>query len=578
MTIDPVTIEIVSSRLREVASSMEHALYHAGYSPILRESRDGTAGLTDASGRVLVVGGGLQFHTLPYEQAVRGVCTRFPRETMQPGQSFIVNDPYVCGNPHVPDMVAVTPAFHRGRLVGFGVSIAHKSDVGGLVPGSSGAGSRDIFHDGLRLPPVLYQSADGEVSAAVEDIIRTNSRTPDIVIGDLRGQVGATRLGADRLAALCEEYGAATIEGVMEAVLTLTARRLAREISALPDGTVSAEGLLDHDGANHERTVQIAVEITKSGDRLRIDFSRCDEQTEGPVNLTQWTTRSVSLLAVLAAIDPVIPVNSGLLEQVDFVLPDHSVVNPSYPATVNLYFPTAVMVYTCVLSALAKLNPARAVAPSGMVTGAVSLGYRKARKVQYELALTGLGGTATHDGSPILTPINHFTAGSPIEIVESEYPVLVRRYEMWRDSAGAGTYRGGVGYVRELQVLEDCALTLRSAGHQNPAWGHAGGTSPATSHTTINPGSTGERRIGPIATTSLRAGDVLQIARSGGAGFGSPRGRDDAAVLVDVLDGYVSLDAAREVYGVAISADTLEIDDTATRRMRSALNVPTVRA
>lgn len=573
--LDPVTIEIVSSRLREVASTMEHALYHAGYSPILRESRDGTAGLTDADGRVLMVGGGLQFHTLPYTQAVRGICERFRPETMKAGDSYIVNDPYVCGNPHVPDMVAVTPAFHRGRLVGFGVSIAHKSDLGGLVPGSSGAGSREIFHDGLRLPPLLYESAERGRDAGVEDIIRANSRTPAVVIGDLRGQVGATRLGAERLAALCDEYGAVVVEGTMASIIARTSERLAREIAALPDESASAEGGLDHDGADLETPVRIAVDIVKCGDRLTIDFSRSAGQTAGPVNLTPWTARSVSLLAVLAATDPTIPVNSGVLENVDFVLPERSVVNPSYPATVNLYFPTAVMVYTCVLSAMGKLNPARAVAPSGMVTGAVSLGYGTGAggraRVQYELALTGLGGTSEHDGTPILTPINHFTAGSPVEIVESEYPVIMRRYEMWPDSAGAGRHRGGVGYVRELEVREDCALTLRSAGHKHAAWGLAGGQSPATSKTVINAGRADERRIGPIATTHLAAGDTLQVARSGGGGWGDPRTRDAQAVLDDVLDGYVSLAAAADVYGVVIDPETLAVDLAATERRRATV-------
>ena len=574
MTLDPVTTEIVGMRLAEVAASMEHALYHAGYSPILRESRDGTAGLTDAQGRVLMVGGGLQFHTLPYAQAVRGVCERFPVDGMRPGDSYIVNDPYVCGNPHVPDMVAVTPAFHHGRLIGFGVSIAHKADMGGLVPGSSGAGSREIFHDGLRLPPVLFESASGGVNSAIEDIIRTNSRTPEIVIGDLRGQIGATRLGADRLAALCDEYGVDTVEAVMAATIATTARRLAAEIAALPDGTSACDGLLDHDGADLETPVRIAVDITKQAGRLVIDFTRSAAQTTGPINLTPWTARSVSLLAVLAATDPTIPVNSGVLDCVDFVLPENSVVNPSFPATVNLYFPTAVMVYTCVLSAMGKLNPGRAVAPSGMVTGAVSLGYAATTaggraRVQYELALTGLGGTTSHDGAAIVTPINHFTAGSPIEIVESEYPVIVQRYEMWPDSAGAGRQRGGVGYIREFEVLADCTLTLRSAGHKHAAWGLDGGHGPATSRTLINPGRPSEMRIGPIATTRLSAGDVLRIARSGGGGYGAPRERDPQAVLDDVLDGYVTQSTARDVYRVAIDPASLVIDWDATRALRS---------
>jgi N-methylhydantoinase B len=552
MSIDPITIEVVTSRLREIAAGMEHALYHAGFSPILRESRDGTAGLTDAQGRVLMVGGGLQYHSLPYEQAVRAVVAHF-RERIRDGDSFIVNDPYVAGNPHVPDMVAVTPAFHDGALIGFGVSIAHKADVGGLVPGSSGAGSREIFHDGLRLPPVRFQTAAG-IQRDIEEVLRANSRTPDVVIGDTRGQVGATRLGAARLAALAAEYGRACVAGVMEEILERTARRIGAELAAWPDGEAEAEGFLDNDGAELDRPVRIAVRAHKTGDRLILDLGGCAPQTRGPVNVNAWTARSVSLLAVLAASDPTIPLNSGLLRAVDFVIPEGLVVNPRYPATINLYFPTSVMIYTCVLSALGKLNPARAVAPSGLVTGAVSFGYRNRAKplVQYELAATGLGGTSAHDGTPIVHPMNHFTAGSPVEVVESEYPVLVRRYDIWTDSAGAGRTRGGIGYVRELQVQEDCLLTLRSSGHRSAAWGLAGGEGPAVSRTTVNPGTADEQKLAAIDTRELKAGDVLRIERSGGAGCGPARKRDPDAVRRDVEDGYVSVAAAREQYGVVI--------------------------
>jgi N-methylhydantoinase B len=453
----------------------------------------------------------------------------------------------------VPDLVAVTPSFHDGAPIGFGVSIAHKADMGGLVPGSSGAGSREIFHDGLRLPPVRYQTAAG-IERAIEEVLRANSRTPDVVIGDTRGQVGATRLGAARLTALAAEYGRACVLGVMEEILARTARRLGAELAAWPDGEAEAEGVLDNDGAELDRPVRIAVRAVKRGDRLTLDLGGCAPQTRGPVNVNAWTARSVSLLAVLAASDPTIPLNSGLMRAVDFVIPDGLVVNPRYPATINLYFPTSVMIYTCVLSALGRLNPARAVAPSGLVTGAVSLGYRNRPRplVQYELAATGLGGTSQHDGTPIVHPMNHFTAGSPVEVVETEYPVLVRRYDIWTDSAGAGRTRGGIGTVRELQVQEDCLLTLRSSGHRSAAWGLAGGEGPAVSRTTINPGTAGEQKLAAIDTRELKAGDVLRIERSGGAGCGAPRERDPDAVRRDVADGYVSREAARERYGVAI--------------------------
>lgn len=552
-TIDPITTEVVGSRLREIASSMQYALYHSGYSPILRESKDGTAGLTDRDGRVVIIGGGLQYHLLAYEQAVRKVKERYA-ERLHPGDSFVVNDPYQAGNAHAPDMVAVTPAFHDGALVGFGVSIAHKADIGGIVPGSSGAAAREIFHDGLLLPPVRFQTSAG-IDDAIEAIIRNNSRVPDMVLGDLRAQVGCTRMGAERLAQLCAEYGADVVARSIEHLLVSTERRLRGEIAQWQDASQTAEGFLDYDGAVKDRPVRIHVRATKHGERIEIDFSGCDPQTLGPVNLTTNTAKSAALIALVATADPTIPVNSGLTGAVEFKIPEGLVVSPQRPATVNHYFPTAHLVYNCVLAAMGKLNPARAVAPSGLGSGAISIGYRKARAdkptVLYELMVTSLGGTSQHDGGVMVHAINHFTPGAPVEIIESEYPIRVRRFDIWCDSAGAGRYRGGIGYVRELEVLEDSVLTVRSSNHRFTAWGLNGGYSPKPSRIILNPQRPDREELEPITTRQLSAGDVLRFERSGGGGYGPPQERAREAVIDDVRNGYVSIQSARMIYGCA---------------------------
>lgn len=557
MTVDPITIEVVTNRIREIAGSMEHALYHSGYSPILRESKDGTAGLADADGRVIYIGGGLQYHSLGYEQAVRSVLARYPRETLRPGDSFIVNDPYQGGNPHAPDMVAVTPAFHRDALVGYGVSIAHKADIGGLVPGSSGAAAREIYHDGLLLPAVRYQSAGG-IEESIEAIIRTNSRVPDVVLGDLRGQVGATRVGVARLAALCDEYGVGVVRAVMGEILARTARRVRAEIAAMRDGIGEAEGFLDHDGAVKDHPVRFHVIARKEGDRLTLDFSGSSPQTRGPVNVLAWTAKAGSLLAVIAATDPTIPVNSGLGDAVEFVLPEGSVVNPRRPATVNLYFPGLHLLYNCVLAALGQLNPARAVAPSGLGSGALGIGYRGPGRtkpaVQYELFSTALGGTSAHDGTAIIQAMNHITPSTPVEVLESEYPVRVRRFDVRVDSGGPGRYRGGVAYVREYEFLEEAIVTVRTTNHRYTAWGLAGGMSPPPARATLNPDGGDREELEPIVTREVNAGDVVRFELSGGGGYGDPRERDPEMVLADVRNGYVSAAAAAERYGVAIDA------------------------
>ena len=561
MNVDPITTEVVGSRLREIASSMEYALYHSGYSPILRESKDGTAGVTDPDGRVVMIGGGLQYHLLAYEQAVHSVKERYSSKRMRPGDSFVVNDPYLAGNAHAPDMVAITPAFHDGVLVGFGVSIAHKADIGGIVPGSSGAAAREIFHDGLLLPAVRFQSNDG-IEEIVEAIIRNNSRVPDMVLGDLRAQVGCTRIGAERLVQLCNEYGREVVQRSIQHLLTATETRLQREIEQWEDASATAEGFLDYDGAVKDRPVRIHVHATKKGSRIEIDFSGCHPQTIGPVNLTTKTACSAALIALVATADPTIPINSGLTGVVDFKIPEGLVVSPKRPATVNHYFPTAHVLYNCVLAALGKLNPARAVAPSGLGCGGVSIGYRKARSnkptVLYELMVTSLGGTSQHDGGAMVNAINNFTPGAPVEIIESEYPIRVRRFDIWRDSAGAGRYRGGIGYVRELEVLEDGVLTVRSSNHRFTAWGLNGGFSPKASRMILNPQSANREELEPITTRQLMSGDILSYQRSGGGGYGPPQERARDAVIDDVRNGYVSAECARVIYGCQLDDDAPE--------------------
>src|ERR1700719_3192803 len=511
MKLDPITTEVINSRIRETTAAMAHALFHSGYSPILRESQDGTAGLCDAEGRVIMVGGGLQYHSLLYTRAVESVVERYPVAEMRDGDSFISNDPFKAGNSHVPDIVVITPVFYRGELIAFGASVAHKADVGGLVPGSSGAAAREIFHDGILIPPVLYWTRDG-VNREVEAILRNNSRVPEVVVGDLRGQVGSTRLGAERLCALCDEYGADTLRAAMASLVERTAARVRGEFARWSDGEYSAEALLDHDGADRSKPVRIRVNARKQGDRLTLDFSGTDKQAKGPVNTPLPTAQAVSLLAVIAACDPTIPMNSG------------------------------------VLAALGKFNPARAVAPAGFGTGAIAIGYTKGRTgkptVQYELMVTSLGGTSTHDGTSIVLAMNHFTPGTPVEIIETEYPVMVRRYDIWRDSAGAGRYRGGMGNVREYQLLVDCILTARTSNHRRGSWGLDGGQAPALSRAVINPDTPQAEEMDCMETRMLPAGTVVRLEQAGGAGYGDPLERSKELVRKDIEDGYLSPEAA----------------------------------
>lgn len=571
MTLDPITTEVVLNRLREIAHVMAHALYHTGYSPILRESQDGSAGLTDAAGRAIVGGGGIPFHWLLYPRSVASILARYPPQVMRDGDCFISNDPYKVANSHVPDVVVAAPVIYQGEVISFALTMAHKADVGGLVPGSSGAAAREIFHDGLLLPPVRYWTKDG-VNPEIEAIVRNNSRVPDELVGDIRGQVGATLVGAARLQALCDEYSVDIVREAMASLIDRTAARLRAEFASWPDGTADAEGYLDHDGADKDTPVRVRVRAIKAGGRLTLDFSGSSRQSAGPMNTPRASAEASSLIATLALTDPTIPINSGVSQEVTFVMPSGTLINPEFPATVNNYFPVCHLTYNCVLTALGRLNADRAAAPSGLGSGAIAIGYTKDRTgkpaVQYELMKMALGASKEHDGVTIGAPMNNFTPGTPVEILETEYPIEVTRFELYRDSAGPGRHRGGVGYVREYRALSACILTVRCTNYKEGSWGVLGGRGPANSRATYIAAGGAPELLDCLDTRELAPGAILRFEQAGGGGYGDPFERPAESVRADVENGYISPEAAAESYGVVL-ADGGAIDGEATRTLRA---------
>lgn len=571
MTLDLITLGVVSSRLREIGATMERLLFHSGYSTILRESHDGSACVADRTGAV-VVGSGIPIHLFPYFYIIRAVLRDHPISELREGDSYIVTDPYIGGTFHVPDLGVVTPVFAHGEVIAFCASIAHKPDIGGLVPGSSSADSREIFHDGLLLPPVRYWTKDGVVKD-LDAILRRNSRLPELTAGDVRAQVGCTQVGARRLQALCKEYSAATVCESFDRIQSMSENRMRSRLKSLPDGESFSESTLDSDGVDLDAPVQLNVRVVKQGDHVTFDFSKMNPQVPGPVNIRPPAAESASLIALLNILDPTIPINDGCRRVIDFVNPEGTLSNPRFPATVNNYFPTMHILYSIALKALSKLNPARAVGAAGFGIGGHSIGYRDIRTgkttVQYELFVSSLGGTPQADGTPYVLGISHITPYTPIEILETEFPVRVTRFEPMIDSGGCGRNRGGLGFRKEYQLLADATYNLRMTGFRAQAWGTAGGGPPKVGRCILNPGTSRERLTMPLATFQLKAGDVIRAEFSGGGGHGRPYDRDPLLVQSDVANGYVSLQSAQRDYGVLLDPETLTVDAEATKRLRA---------
>lgn len=571
MTTDPIELEVIKSRLEEAALTMENQLFHSGYSPILRESGDGSACILDRNGGA-VIGTGAPVHLFPYYRTVTAIIETQSKR-LRPGQSYLLNDPYVGGIPHVPDTAVITPFFYKGELSGFCASIAHKPDMGGMVIGSSSANAREIYHEGLLFPGVLYWTEDGP-SGDIDALLRANTRSPDETIGDLRAQVGCTRIGCARLTELFDQYGAETMTEALEALIRASANRVRQKLAAIPDGTAEAEARLDHDAVSLDRPVAIRAKVTKTGERIVIDYSGSDPNTAGPINNRPQSAETAGALALLAMLDPDIPINDGVRRVIEFVNPPGRITHASRPRPVNNYFPTLHLTYCVTQAALAQLIPEKAIAPAGLGVGVIALGYAQPQhgkpSVQYELTASSLGGSPAADGTFLVVPTSHISPSQPVEVVESEYPVEITRFEPIVDSAGAGRFRGGPGYRREYRLLDDATMTLRMGHFRFGAWGVAGGAEPRPARCIVNAGTDKEEIVPVIATRPLKAGDAVAIETSGGGGYGSPLERAPARVARDVRDGIVSVAAAESIYGVVLDPADFAVDETATTALRAA--------
>lgn len=572
-TLDPITLEVIDNRFDEAVREMQHVLFRTGYSTIIRDSKDASAGVCLPDGRVVGQAFRLPLHAGVFPPTIAGIFEYYDREEIEPGDAFVVNDPYRCGANHSPDMVVATPVFFEGELRAFCCTIAHKPDIGGLVPGTSSPDARELYHEGLLLPPVKFRRA-GEPNKDIANIIGNNSRTPEVTLGDVRGQVGCTTVGVGKVESIFEDYGVETVESAVESMLRSTRERVADAIRDW-NGQAAVVGELD---GNEEHPEPITIELTVSTDaeeeRLHFDFSGSAEQTRGPSNMPQHVARSACYDALVGTLDPSLPLDSGVAEACEFTLPEGSIVNPTRPAPVNNYSKGMCVVMHLALRALAEFSPEGAVAETG---GKMSIALGRTASegesgtVHYEIIGSGYGGHAGGDGASCMASSYESNAEfASVEIVDTEYEDRVTRFALQEDSPGPGEYRGGVGFVREYEAEAPLQFTYRGSNHEVQSRGvRGGGTSGSARAIATIDGN--EQELRAIDSVQLQAGDRVRLERPGGAGFGDPYDRDPERVLTDVRDGVVSAEAARETYGVAVveAGDGYEIDREETESLRS---------
>ena len=572
--VDPITLQVIQARLAGIVQEMQNSLFRTGYSTIIRESQDASCAILNTQGEVVAQHVVLPLHMGAFPACAAAILKNFSPLEIEAGDAFIINHPYLGGSPHAPDMGVLTPIFHQGDWVGFAANMAHKSDIGGTVPGSGSGNAREIYQEGLHLPPVKYVARRQPVKE-IEAIIAANSRTAAVVIGDLRGQVGAARLGERRMAELMERYGKSTVLKCTELLSDYTENRVRQAIASWPDGASEGESFVDHDGVDLKRPIRIHVKVIKHGDRLHFDFSGSGDQTQGPANIRPPLVRAACVYCVVALVDRFLPINQGLARVIDATFRPGSVVDPHFPAAVNTYMPTALTVAEAVLTALAPFVPDRRIA-GGSGSAALVLGGRDRQSdrafVHYEIFSGGTGARSGKDGVSATAFHLSNCKTAPIEIIESEFPTRVERFEMIQDSGGAGEWRGGLGFARDYRILtDDVRFSMRTDKHAISPFGIDRGLAGGKGACIVNPGGGEEKQLASrFGDFRLRNNDMIRVERPGGGGLGNPLTRPVDNVLDDVRQGYVSADRARTDYGVVLNTAGGEpvIDEGKTRLLR----------
>ncbi len=564
--VDTGELEIFRHSLKSIVEEMGVTLQRTAYSTNIKIRRDHTCALFDADLRHVA-----QHDIAP--QHIGSLVSVVPRnvpdweDELEPGDGILINDPYK-GAVHLPDVMLISPLFHDDEVIGYAANSAHHVDIGGGTPGGIPNDSTELYAEGLIIPGV-HAVENWEYDENVLGFILRNVREPKMRRGDYQAQLGANRIGERRFAELHDSYGRETVESSLDELLDYTERRVRAAIEELPDGEYTARDEMDGDGIVDE-PVELVLTLTVDGDELTIDFTGTADENEGPLNCTPAMAFAGTMAVIMAFIGEDLPKNDGFYRPIETVTPEGTMVNPTYDRPVAAGWEIPMRAGDLVTKAFADAVPAETIgATKGMVCN-VAYGGEDPRDdgdyVYYETVAGGYGGRAGKDGMDAVQTHFQNTANSPIEELEDELPVYVRRYELIRDSEGAGRQRGGLGVRRDLEFYDhEASFSLLTDRTRSRPWGVFGGHSARPSRFYRNPETDDEEALASKSTTKLDPNDVVSVQTPGGGGYGDPLERDPQAVLADVLDEKVSPEKAYEEYGVVID-DGVDAAATAARR------------
>lgn len=567
---DPVTVAVVRNALASIVNEMNLALFRSAFSPVITEGRDIGGAVLDRRGRLVAQGDwDLAVFVGMLEFSHRAILEEYG-EDLEPGDVFIMNDPFV-GGTHFNDVGVVRPVFGPDGLEAFVAVCGHWPDVGGQEPGSFVANAREHFQEGLRMPPIKIIQA-GRPNAAVFHIIESNMRIPAERIADAHAQIGATALGDSRLQELAERHGWTALRTVMDQVIDHSSTLLRQEIERIPDGIYAGEDFVDMESIDRPYPKRVALDLTVDGDHMTFDFSSSDPESLSASNSTYSATASAVFVTV-KSLFPDIPMNHGCFEPIDVIAPRGTVVNANPPRAISSMAATVYeKVIGASLNALEHAIPERVVGtPYNLINLTIGGEVDGRPYVAYLFSEGGFGGRATKDGPPGLVSLYGGGARiTPAEVMERRYPMLFEEWALWPDSGGPGRFRGGVGSRKTFRLLEgEARLSCLGDREAYPPPGVLGGGNGAAHGLLLNEGSPEAANLTLKAVGHvLRAGDRVTILAGGGGGYGDPLQRDPLLVADDVAKGLVSTEHALEAYGVVMRADGA-VDDGATDRARA---------
>ena len=574
--VDPILLAVLTHRLDSVTQEMGQTMIRTSRSPIFSEARDCCTAIYDGQARLVAQASYIPVMVGATPWAMRAIVERFG-DDMKPGDVFITNDPFKGGNNHLPDVTIVKPVFFEGRPRFFTLAKGHHASIGGGGVSGYNPKAASAWEEGLRIPPLkLYE--EGKAVTSLWELMLLNVKIPFLLEGDLHCQVGAATIGERALVDLLQEYGAATIEEAVDALLDSTEQQMRAEIARIPDGVYHAERHIDHDGFDLSKLYSVRLALRIEGDSATFDFGESDAQARGFINSSYANTYSSCFLALSTAVDREVRRNEGAMRPINVVAPKGSVVNATEPSpTTECTTTSAETIIEACWQALSQAVGKQTHAAWGRWCGPATTGFnpftgRPFVAIEF-MARGGGGATEGYDGWDHVTPV--VTLGgvrsTDPELHELVTPYRVLQYELMEDAAGAGEWRGGLGVSYKILVEADnITAVIYGSGTRDetaPFGLNGGGSAPRNVLTLYR--ANGEKEI--LETNSFytfHKGDVVEVLSSGGGGYGPPFRRLPERVGDDVRNGVVSAEAARAVYGVAVNADG-SIDRGETERLRA---------